>query len=291
MYKIMPFVLAAVIALPALSSCRKVYDYIHAHPDAHDTLCRVTKLTIGNPGSKPVEFDVIYNNKGNPTDILLPDPYIFFTTTEKHFRYDRFDRLSDYITNFRSFDPGPDGPIFRSAALSWQKYAYPRPDIISDTVIEYVGVPIDGPPPIAPAGTAIYLYKFNTEGKMIATAQTVNLPHQPSPTFTPIAYDARGNRDLSVYTDVVYDSSISVYRTNKVWQLVFNDYSRNNPVYVSIGFPFQLPTPTNQFGLPTQLPYISSGAVPNFGLGASTYLGSVYNIEYACSAPRGPINY
>jgi hypothetical protein len=94
-----------------------------------------------------------------------------------------------------------------------------------------------------------------------------------------------------MYTDITFDSAVNAYRTNKVWQLVFQDYSSNNPVYATTNFPFQLPTPTNEFGLPTQLPYINKGNLSNFGIGASAYLGNIYNIEYACSAPGGPFKY
>ena len=147
MYKLFP-VMLAIIILASQSSCRKVYDYIHDHPDAHDnTFCRVTKLTIGG----------------------------------------------------------------MEVGITWQ---------------------------------ALRLF-----------------------------------RQLS-------RPAINVYRTNKVWQLVFNDYSRNNPVFVTTDFPFQLPTPTNQFGLPIQPPYINQGTLSNFGLGASSYLGDHYDIEYACAVPN-----
>jgi len=291
MYKLSP-ILLAIVLVASLSSCRKFYDYIEHHPDAQDNACRITRVSVGNPVT--LAFDIFYNNKGNPTDMLVLDPLMSFTTTEKHFRYDRWDRLTDFFVNYRLYDPGPGGPIFRGAALIWQKYAYPRPDIISDTVIAYPdpAVFINDPAPIAPPGAQINLYKFNAAGKMIATAQTVNLPHQPPPVFNDIAYDARGNRDLSIYTKVLYDSSICIYRTNKVWQLVFNDYSRNNVVYVNPYFPFQLPTPTNEFGLPTALPYITDNVpVANFGIGSPTYLGDSIHIQYACSIPQRYMKY
>lgn len=288
MYKLTPLLLAIVL-VASLSSCRKFYEYIEHHPDAQDNACRVTKLTIGT-----VEFDVLYNNKGNPTDILVPDPRTPITTTEKHFRYDRFDRLTDYFVNYRIGGYGSGDGIFRGAAVIWDKYGYPKPNIISDTFITYPdpAVFINDPAPIAPPGAQINLYKFNAAGKMIATAQTVNLPNQPAPVFSDIAYDARGNRDLSIYTKVLYDSSISIYRTNKIWQLVFNDYSRNNVVYVNPYFPFQLPTPTNEFGLPTALPYITDNVpVANFGIGSPSYLGDSIHIEYACAVPRSYMKY
>jgi|GEM_PF-697078 len=287
--------LPAIILLVATSSCRKACDFIHDHPDAHDNICRVTTITFGTfqagispPGS--LQVGITYNKKGNPTDMLVLNAWVPFYTTEQHFRYDRFERLTDYIVNGRGGEPTPASGPLRGPSIIWHKYAYPHPDIVADTQLNYTNSPIDGPPPIADEGQLVSLYKFNAAGKMIATAQTFNLPQQPPPTFVPIAYDARGNKDLSIYTKIVYDSAVSVYRTNKVWQFVYQDYSRNNPVYVG-AYPTFKPTPTNQFGLPTLLPIIANGPVPRFNIGASADLGNAYAIEYACSMPKGPVGY
>jgi hypothetical protein len=186
------------------------------------------------------------------------------------------------------------GPFFDSTRFPyttpflWHKYAYPHPDIIVDTFLEYDTGPLNGPSPIAKPGVTIYIYKFNKDGKMIAAAQTVYLPNQPPPVFNLIAYDARGNMDLSGFTKFRYDSTINVYRTNKVWQLVFRNYSRNNPVFAT-----SPSTPVNQFGLPTRLPYENSPAgIPDFfWYGDVHYSVLYYDIEYACSMPKGPIDY
>jgi hypothetical protein len=276
--------LAGCITLLTLPSCRKVYDFVRDHPDAHDTLCRITRLSYGSPDTNHLDFstpqfEITYNAKGNPVGILMVDKLTPYYALEQHFRYDRFDRLTDFILNYAG---GPDVITYIPSAIIWHKYAYPRPGIVTDTFLTYTSSPIDGPPPFAQPGQLIYLYKFDAAGKMIATAQTSFLPNQPPPVFSPIAYDARGNKDLSIYTDIVYDNSINIYRTNKVFQFVYQDYSRNNPTRTGI-------SPTNQFGLPTQLPLIYEGPVPNFDEYFS--FAYTYYIYYACSAPKGPIDY
>jgi hypothetical protein len=270
--------LAVLTTLFTMSSCRKVYDYVREHPDAHDTLCRISTLNFGG-----LLMGVAYNAKGNPLSLTELNPGKPTPIEELYFRYDRFDRLTDFMYTYAG-GPGWDS-THPGDPLLWHKYAYPHPGIISDTLIEYLTGPLNGPSPIAPSGAGISLYKFDAAGKMIATAGTSNLPGQPAPVFAPIAYDARGNRDLSIYTNIVYDNAVNIYRTNKVWQLVFGDYSGNNPILTS-----SPPTPVNTFGLPTTLPYILSTApIPQFDI-YFPYVSS-YNITYACSAPKGPIDY
>jgi len=283
MYKIFPFILAAMASLSSLSSCRKFYDYIEHHPDAQDTGCRVTQLIYAdNPMSDGLRMNITYNAKGNPVTLMQPSPRQFYIVTENRFRYDRFDRLSDYLEAAVGGGPEDEGRIYSPSI--WHKYGYPSPDIVTDTFITYPTTLYNQPSPIAPAGTTIFLYKFDAAGKMIATAESQKIPHPPKPVFSPIGYDARGNKDYGPGSNIVYDSAVNVYRTNKIWQLVFKDYSRNNPVYKT-----SLPTPVNAYGLPTRLPYLYAEPLPTFEY-ISYYL-PYYYIEYACSAPKGPINY
>jgi len=286
MKKLSLFILAACTVL-FFPSCRKAYDLIKDHPDAHETFCRITQLTFGEPpGTGGLRLVVAYNAKGNPLSLRKLDPGNISWTPVLYFRYDKFDRLSDFMY---TTEGGPGYDSLLAPYLDppiWHKYAYPHPGIIVDTFLAYDTGPLNGPSPIAKPGVLIYIYKFNAEGKMIAVAETSNLPDQPAPVFNAIAYDARGNRDLSIYTNVHYDSTVNVYRTNKVWQLVFKDYSRNNPVYNTSSA-----TPTNPFGLPTRLPYVTNANVPNFYWYNPTYYPPYYYIDYACAMPKGPIDY
>jgi len=48
----------AIIFLFATTSCRKVFDFIRDHPDAHDSLCRITKINVTGAFNEPDEFDM-----------------------------------------------------------------------------------------------------------------------------------------------------------------------------------------------------------------------------------------
>jgi len=283
MPKLIPYILLTFLALSTITSCRKVYDYIRDHPDGHDSVCRVIRLSFGSPDTNHLNYGtpqigITYNAKGNPVDMDLLNILPPYYALAQHFRYDRFDRLTDYISNYTG---GPDPIPYKPSAVLWHKYGYPRPNIITDTFFTYTSTPWDAPPPNAEPGQTIYVYKFDAAGKMIATAETTNSPNQPPPAFAPIAYDARGNKDLSGY-GVKYDSAVNVYRTNKVWQLVYGDYSRNNPTRTGT-------SPTNQFGLPTYLPMFDLAPVPSFRQ-YFTYSYDYY-IYYACAMPKGPTSY
>jgi hypothetical protein len=257
----MVFTLMTVLFL--MPSCSKLNGYWHNHPDAHDTLCRVEQLSFGSPTG--FQISISYNAKGDPTDMLYTDPNSPVFNIEQHFRYDCFERLTDYYFNF----------VHNTGVLIWHKYAYPRPDIITDTLLENMGLITDPVPPVyTQQNGRVFMYKSDIDGKRIATAELTPGPHQPPPVFTPVQYDARGNMVVP-YTDIVYDNTIHVYRTNKVWQQVYGDYSRNNPTHSGL-------SPANPYGLPTSLPWIDEGNILYFGY---YYPTAVFYITYACSPP------
>jgi len=104
MSKLTPFVLAAFLMLSTLPSCRKAIDFIHDHPDAQVPFCRITKLTFGDfDPARPwdiLQLGVTYNAKGNPLSLAELNPGKPIWTPELYFRYDKFDRLSDFIRPF-----------------------------------------------------------------------------------------------------------------------------------------------------------------------------------------------
>jgi len=290
MSKVHCFVLAAILMLSTFVSCRKAIDYIRDHPGACDSICRITELTFSAydpsvPQDDPLRLGITYNTKGNPLSIRQLNPSRRYITTDVFFRYDKFDRLTDYLYSVGG-GYAPDSDRVYSPFI-WHKYAYPAHDIITDTVITYPTTLYTEPAPVAPEGSSIHLYKYDASGRMIAFADTYKDPHAPKPEFSRIVYDRRGNKDLSAWQkpNIVYDSTINVYRTNKVWQLIYKDYSQNNPVYKT-----SLPTPANTFDLPTRLPYTLNGD-PIYYFDIYSYYVPYYYITYACSAPKGPVNY
>jgi hypothetical protein len=280
MLKIFPFILAASILLLTQASCRKLNDFIRDHPDVHDTLCRITQMNLSGLTGRPDTFDVLYNAKGNPTDILERSLNIFgIDNIEHHFRYDKFGRLLYYFINY-SPQPGSGTPN-ATGGLIFHKYDYPRKNFVTDTVIMYT----PGYPPMYDSAfdANIKGYTLDEKGRIIKLWTVFRDPHKLPELAGDIVYDANGNLPLS-NPELVYDTKVNVYRTSKIFQFVFNDFSRNNPINTTIPSPISY----NEFGLPLILPKSDHYYGSLFDFANS---GASMNFVYACSMPRGPINY
>jgi len=281
----------AIIILFTTTSCRKVFDFIRDHPDAHDSLCRVTNINLNDAYNVPIVADISYNSKGNPITIFVhfpgypPSTLGFIASVNRWFKYDKYDRLLYSFINFPSGGGGPPPDPNITYGLGFHKYAYPRPNFITDSLIFY---PSDTTyPPIYDSvnGTSITGYTLDARGRISKVWNLSRDPHQPPQLIQEMVYDANGNLPLPD-SSLSYDDKVNPYRTNKIWQFVFNDYSRNNMVKIDY-FYF---TQYNSFGLPLNLRNLQD--YPYYH-----YLFGLYNtaadmtFTYACSAPKGPINY
>jgi len=264
----------AIFILLTATSCHKVYDFIHDHPDAHDSLCRVTKISVINVLDHPDTFNITYNEKGDPVSMVSTHTTYVGGNLDQYYRYDRFGRLSDYMLTFMA----------GTSAIIWHKYAYPRRNYVIDTVINYPpSGDVRDPSPIAADGSYFYLdtYNLDPHGRIVKATYDYNPPYPPVTEV--ISYDAHGNKVQSDST-LTYDDRINVYRTNKTWQFLYNDYSRNNLV-LKYALAVNL---YNAFGLPTRLGNPKNQALYLFHL---TNVDNYIYISYACSMPTGPINY
>jgi hypothetical protein len=260
MKKITLFTLIVFIILSTQSSCRKVYDYIHDHPDGHDSLCRITQIKAVDFYGYHDTFNITYNRQGDPVSILSTSTYFTGSNIEQYFRYDSRGRLSDYFITY----------IKAEGALVWHKYEYTRYNFVTDTVIKYTGT-VHGPAPIAKESVDYNIagYTLDAHGRIVSGTG---------------AYDANGNKVLPK-PDLTYDNKVNPYRTNKVWQFVYNDYSRNNVIKNDGLF-----TPLyNDFGLPLNIRNLSFYYLNlPFEIQDS---GPQLDMSYACSAPKGPVDY
>lgn len=276
MSKFIPFALISLLILSTLPSCRKVFDYIKDHHDAHDTLCRITQIRVRGYFGHPDTVNITYDAKGNPISMLLTSPPGSVGNLDQYFRYDRYGRLSDYFWSY----------IKAKGVIVWHKYGYPRKNFITDTVMQYTGM-IDEPSPIAGEaqfGYGITGYTMDAHDRISKIWSVPKDPHQPPQLGGNITYDANGNLPISD-SGVVYDNEVNPYRTSKTWQFVFQDYSRNNRVLTGIF----APVPTyNDFGLPVALPNLN---LRNFILFFLSNTDPAMTITYACPAPKGPIDY
>jgi len=266
-----PLIFLIIIILFTATSCRKVCDFIHDHPDAHDSLCQVTVITFNGEE----KYLISYNEKGNPVT-MLESNRATYANEDRYYRYDRFDRLSDYMGVY----PGNFGAIF------WHKYAYPRPGFITDTAMFYETGDIRGPSPIAKNAAEYYIYGYTLDahGRIVKIWSIPNDPPHTPVLQSELHYDANGNLSLSS-PDLSYDDKVNPYRTNKVWQFIYQDYSRNNVVKNDYLF-F---TNYNSFGLPLKVRNFQSYNIYAFGV--DNIEAAQMDITYACSAPGGSISY
>ena len=271
-----PLLCLAISSLFTATSCRKVCDFIRSHPDAHDSLCRITKFYVTNVLHTPDTFYLSYNTKGDPISMLSTSPPAAPGNLDQYYRYDRLGRLSDYMLTF----------IKQSGAVFWHKYAYPRRDYIIDTFILYPNNgDIHGPAPDSHDGSggSTTAYSLDAHDRIVKV-WSLNDPHHPQ-LMQEIKYDANGNK-IQADSALIYDDKLNPYRTNRIWQFLFNDYSRNNLI---LNDPF-VNNMYNEFGLPTQLGNLENHN-PNILLFGSSNIDPYIHITYACSMPKGPIDY
>ncbi|HVV70363.1 MAG TPA: hypothetical protein VHI52_02515 [Verrucomicrobiae bacterium] len=268
------FVPAACMALLLFlgSACKKAIDYIEKHPDAYVPPCRITNYRVTG-GYGPANFVVTYDAKGNPITMMDSDR-VHPMGTDQYFRYDKFNRLSDYM---QAYAPATE-------AVEWHKYYYARADYVIDTAMFYETGDVHGPSPIA-RNTGEYwirAYSLDNQGRIIKIWDIPNDPPNIPFLVGTAVYDARGNLPLPG-TNVRYDDRVNFYRTSKTWQFVYKNYNRNNLVLVDGSFPLQY----NVFGLPTNLQNLQQYVYPfnqeNFGSQAF--------LQYACDMPQGPVVY
>jgi len=88
-------------------------------------------------------------------------------------------------------------------------------------------------------------------------------------------YDKRGNMELP---GAEYDDKINPYRTNKVWQLIFQNYSMNNQIYPGLYPPFIVNY--DRWGLPLAYQLTSSNPQPEIFLYYD--LLGLLSVSYSC---------
>jgi len=272
--------LTVLIALFILPSCRKIVDYVKEHPNATDSFCRITKIGIKGFYGNPDEYLVYYNAKGNPDSLIDNNPVGTIGNSRFFFKYDHIDRLSDFMWA-ETIASGM--PWF---AIVWHKYIYVQPDYIVDTTLTYAGDVREPAPAAADAAYySITAYTLDGLGRIIkqwSIQEPNEPPHAPVLTQT-FTYGLTGNKVLSDPA-LTYDNKVNVYRTNRVWEFLYNDYSINNVIRADSS---QNPT-YNEFGLPLSLPNLTSNNIRLFELYNTD---NIYTISYGCAAPSGPIAY
>ncbi len=238
--------LIALITIFFLPSCKKAYDYIHDRTDGNESLCQVYRLKVWTIGGVD-SLTVSYNAKGDPVSMLDTPSNVMHGTFDNYFRYDTHGRLTDFIST----------SIKSTVAQAWHRYAYTAPNFIVDTAMQFDGndegrtwPDAHGPAPGASSALHYNIagYKLDSKGRI---AEFWTIPNDPSqPRYLAFTYNYDGNGNLILNNpNLTYDDKVCVYRTNKVWQFLNRDYSRNNVIMADHAWPDTY----NNYGLPTEL--------------------------------------
>lgn len=243
-----------IMASLFLPGCQKLFDYIKDNPGEAKKYCKVKKLKRWQSGEYS-EVNIAYNTAGNPVSMLGND-------WEYRFRYDKKNKLTDYIFNLHG-SPG---------AMLWNRFSYPSQKLIVDTAFFYSGLVADVIPPNASTAYDynVYHHELDTKGRIYKSSMMASDGSVDHVTY--YGYDAQGNR-TDEYT--TYDDKVNPYRTNPVWSFVYWDYSLNNPLYTNhpLNGSNQI-IAYNDWGLPVR---IVSDGVQIFG-----YRYDSLEIEYEC---------
>jgi hypothetical protein len=245
-----------------LPGCSKIAERLEQDPDEIGKFCRIDTFNYtGMSVPYYQQVTISYNRFGNPVT-MAPSAYspVFGEDFDDiFFRYDKFDRLVDCIFGGVDPNPYPDGPFSIGSIDLWHRFTYPMPGIVVDSFFNYDGPgipPIENPPP-GYVSVTVSRYELDKEGRTIRT----EVKREPGTASSTTSYNTRyDNRGNMVRPGIVYDDKVNVYRTNKVWQLLFQDYSMNNPIFPATTFypPTTGITAFNKWGLPL-------GYAPNEG--------------------------
>lgn len=217
------------------SSCKKAIDIIEHYPNNICDFCKVEQVIAHHDGITDV-VNVQYNSKGNPVKMLVNNEY--YGNLTQTFRYDKQDRLQDYMLTFGK----------NKGVLLWHRYHYTDAETVIDSLWEYEGLLTDeNPPPFDPDYTTVRTIKLDNYGRIIKTI----FYYDKEKIVHNFQYNEAGNMEGK---GIMYDNKVNVYRTNKVWQFVYNDYSMNNPVTFDYsGSVYPIDILYNFFGLPQKL--------------------------------------
>lgn len=224
--KIIAFTAFTAIAFTGLPGCYKAYDYINHHKgDDVSRLCRIEKMVFNNDANTTVTIS--YNANNDPISMKQGNTMLFIPL-EYYFRYDRQNRLTDYMLVYYGM----------TGAMIWHRYSYPDKTTIIDTSFNYVGLITDPEPPHSASSFGVRKFNLDSWGRIIKSTDMTSLA------VTAYTYDARGNL---IRPGMVYDDKINILRTSKIWMLTRADYSMNNPIpatatidrYNGYGLPMQ----------------------------------------------------
>ena len=245
--------LAVGLLIVFLPGCKKLCDYVQAHPDADLKDCPITQIITTPCCDESDTLDFTYNAWGDPVSITRR-PLVKTGHPNYLFRYDAWHRLTDIIL-----------PYSNGTAEQWHKYFYASiysNRIVRDSTYTFPTI-TSGFPELAVFSSQTF-YDYDPQGRIIRDSTLSS--SSSTPLVNHYSYDAAGNR-----VGRSYDTKLNVHRTNKIWMFYDRDYSINNPFIATTYNSKSLPLIIN-------LPSDASGGYLDF-LNEST---TVAKISYAC---------
>ena len=226
-----------------LPACQKVVSYEEDHPGVVN-FCRIEGFNLGPDGAGQ---KVTYDEQGNPVSIVEITPTPNLAGQNFYFRYDKHNRLTDYqIVYYGGSEP-----------VIWDRYSYPRKNIVIDSEYAYETGALNAPHPDPAGFDHLTVDSLDDQGRLAGPV-----------------YDERG--DDITNPAWTYDDKINVYRTSYTWMFLFRDFSTNNVLnpanFVDGGI-----ASYNQYGLPLTF----SNPIPIQESFALFYLP--FTVSYSCS--------
>lgn len=282
--------LMATVISSAIGCSKIDWEYIKNNPDKTPNLCNIKTITVLNPdGTKYYDLNFTYNKWGNPTSIIR-SPQIERYWGEWLFTYDQQQRISEYVIAFPKWSDQTEYKLY----LTWKKFVWENGRVVRDTTRSW-GEIVNGKPVVDPETEQFYkyvgYYDYDNKNRIVSFRNLFTFLENkvPNPNVvTTYTYDAAGNLRQTVITDNYttiqppvrtsnydnYSDKANIYRSNKIWMFLANNYSVNShPMPLEI-FKGILPA---KYRLP-QVPFGGTG----FKFFTSYDDIGNANIEYVC---------
>lgn len=252
--------LLIIIATFYITGCKKFYDQVNKDPKQEYKYCDIKKFKVWFQDTYN-EFNVTYNNKGQPKDVIgiYPDTPFTSPNFDQHFRYDKKSRLTDWLYN----SPGTQ------QVYVWERFYYLSANRILDSSFGTYGMGIyisDANPTYPFMGpTRVRYFDLDNYGRII------KITTEGSSFVYNYIYGANGNSNAFNS----YDSAVNLMRTNDIWMFVGVNYNVNNN--------YDNPWGTNVFTynsymLPTSI-QMTNGEAQQY---MTTFVFNKMVIEYDC---------
>lgn len=213
------------------SGCQKIWDYFDDHHN-HAAKCRIEEIQftteMEDGGSQAGHAVFSYDNNDNPTQIQIYDPGNDSWPGDKGFRCDSDNRLIVYVED-----------MFISV---WHKYIYVNATTIIDSSFVYSsGDYTVTDRPDTHVYTRVSKITLDNRGRIIRDENDMDGTKEYN-------YDFRGNL---IRPGVTYTGKTNIRQTNRVWQFIDRDYSKNQPAgevetFNSNNLPYQF---SNEFSM------------------------------------------